>query len=81
MVNHGRSRRYRVSPDAALTMTASSSCERRSSAPILAGCRVPWWGGRPHTWTTVDSHYETLRRDMAALFDKVGITRRTAVAA
>ncbi len=48
--------------------------------PILAGCRVPMRGRRPRTWTAVDGDYETLRRDMVALFNDLGITTRAAAA-
>ena len=41
---------------------------------------VPGWGRRLRTWTTVDGHYETLRRDMGAFFGEVGVSRRSAVA-
>jgi hypothetical protein len=78
----GRSRRYQVPPEAARTITALLVLRDHVIDPIVAGCRVPWWGRRPRSWTTVDNHYETLRRDMLALFDEVGISRqRPAVAA
>src|SRR5205085_3396929 len=77
----GRSRRYRVPPDAARTMTALLVLRDHVIGPIMAGCRVPWRGRRPQRWTVVDSHYETIRRDMVALFKEIGITRQTTVAA
>ena len=76
----GRSRRYRVPPDAARTMTALVVLRDHVIGPILAGCRVPLRGRRPNTWTVIDGDYETLRRDMVALFDDLGITTRAAAA-
>jgi hypothetical protein len=77
----GRSRRCRVPPDAARTMTALRVLRDHVIGPILAGCHVPWWGRRPQRWTAIDGHYETLRRDMVARFDEIGITRQKNVAA
>jgi len=76
----GRSRRYRVPPDAARTMTALVVLRDHVIGPILAGCRVPMRGRRPDTWTVIDGDYETLRRDMVALFKDLGITTRAAAA-
>ncbi len=76
----GRSRRYEVPADAARTMTALLVLRDQVIAPILAGCRVPMRGRRPSTWTAVDADYETLRRDMVALFEDLGITTRAAAA-
>jgi len=75
-----RSRRYQVPPDAARTMTALMVLREHVVAPILAGCRVPRRGRTPSTWTAVDGDYETLRRDMIALFDDLGINTRPAAA-
>jgi len=80
VVKPGRSRRYRVPPAAARTMSALMVLRDQVIAPILAGCRVPRRGARPSIWTAIDGDYETLRRDMVALFDDLGITTRAAAA-
>jgi hypothetical protein len=80
VVKPGRSRRYQVTPEASRTITALTVLRDQVLGPILAGCRVPRRGRPPATWTSVDTHYETLRRDVVALFDDIGITRRHAVA-
>jgi hypothetical protein len=77
----GRSQRYHVPPEAARTITAPGVLREHVLAPILAGCRVPRRGRPPAVWTSPDDRYETLRRDMVALFDEVGITRQRSVAA
>ena len=76
VATRGRSRRYHVPPDATRAITALLVLRDHVIAPIVAGCRVPMRGGRPRSWTTVDNHYETLRRDMVALFYEVGISRQ-----
>ncbi len=81
VVKPGRSRRYHVPPHAARTLSALTVLRDHVLAPVIAGCRVPRRGRPPATWTSIDTHYETLRRDMVALFDDIGITRRPAVAA
>jgi len=80
VVKPGRSRRYQVPPDAARTMTALVVLRDQVIGPILAGCRVPMRGRRPTTWTAIDADYETLRRDMVALFHDLGITTGAAAA-
>lgn len=77
----GRSRRYHVPPHASRTITALTVLRDQVLGPILAGCRVPRRGRPPATWSSIDARYETLRRDMVALFEDVGITRARAVAA
>jgi hypothetical protein len=77
----GRSRRYNVPPEAARTMTALTVLREQVVAPIVAGCRVPRQGRPPAAWTTIDRRYETLRRDMVALFDELGLTRQAVIAA
>jgi hypothetical protein len=77
----GSSHRYHVPPEAARTITALTVLREHVLAPMLAGCRVPRRGRPPATWTSLDDRYETLRRDMVALFDEVGITRQRSVAA
>jgi hypothetical protein len=74
------SRRYRVPPEASRTMTALTVLREHVIGPIIAGCRVPRRGRPPTTWTPLDRHYETLRRDMVALFDEVHIAHAAAAA-
>lgn len=81
VVKPGRSRRYHVPPEASRTITALTVLRDQVLGPILAGCRVPRRGRPPATWTAIDAHYETLRREIVALFDDVGIARQPAVAA
>lgn len=81
VVKPGRSRRYHVPPEASRTITALTVLRDQVLAPILAGCRVPRRGRPPATWTPLDNHYETLRRDMVKLFDEVGIIQERSVAA
>jgi hypothetical protein len=62
-------------------MTALTVLREQVVAPIVAGCRVPRQGRPPAAWTTIDRRYETLRRDMVALFDELGLTRQAVIAA
>jgi hypothetical protein len=73
VVKPGRSRRYHAPPQALRTITALLVLREQVIRPILAGVRVPSRGRKPATWTRTDQHYETLRRDMKALFDDLGI--------
>jgi hypothetical protein len=72
-VNAGRSRRYHTPPDALRTITALLVLRDQVLRPILAGIRVPRLGRKPATWTRTDQHYETLRIEMNALFNDLGI--------
>ena len=74
------SRRYEVPPQASRTITALTVLRDHVIAPIVAGCRVPRRGRPPTTWTPLDRHYETLRRDMVALLDEVHIIHGPAAA-
>jgi hypothetical protein len=76
----GRSHRYYLSPSAARTITNLQALRDQVIGPILAGVRVPRRGRPPTTWTRIDRDYETLRRDMHALFTDLGITTTTAAA-
>jgi hypothetical protein len=73
VVKPGRSRRYHAPPEALRAITALLVLRDQVIGPLLAGVRVPRWGRQPATWTRTDQHYETLRRDMKALFDDLGI--------
>jgi len=41
--------------------------------PILAGTAKPKMGRKPKTWSAIDEHYETVRKDMQTLFEDVGL--------
>jgi hypothetical protein len=69
----GRSRRYHAPPQALRTIAALLVLREQVIEPLLAGARVPRRGRKPATWTRTDQHYETLRRDMHALFNDLGI--------
>jgi hypothetical protein len=69
----GRTRRYRVPPQAARTIAALLALRNHIIAPILAGIRSPRPGRKPAHWTTIDRDYETLRAGMQTLFNHLGI--------
>jgi hypothetical protein len=71
--NAGAMRRYHAPPEALRTITALLVLRDQVLRPILAGVRVPRRGRKPTTWTRTDQHYETLRIDMNALFNDLGI--------
>ncbi len=78
--NPVRSRRYLTPPAAARTITALLTLRDQVIGPILAGVRSPRRGAKPAIWTRVDQQYETLRIDMQALFQHLGITAHAAAA-
>jgi len=41
--------------------------------PILAGTAAPKVGHKPKGYTAVDAHYESLRKEMLALFADLGL--------
>jgi hypothetical protein len=69
----GRSRRYRVPPQAARTIAALLTLRDQVIGPILAGVRSPRMGRKPAVWTRVDRDYEALRIGMQTLFHDLGI--------
>jgi hypothetical protein len=77
----GRSRRYRVPPQAARTIAALLALRDQVIGPILAGVRSPRTGRKPAVWTRVERDYETLRIGMQTLFHHLGITPVTLAAA
>jgi hypothetical protein len=77
----GKTRRYRVPPDAARLISALLTLRDHVIAPILAGVRSPRPGRKPKTWTAIDRDYENLRIDMQTLFQHTGIETRTPAAA
>jgi len=81
IIKPGRSRRYRVPPQAARTIAALLALRDQVIGPILAGVRSPRMGRKPAVWTRVDRDYETLRIGMQDLFHDLGITPTAAAAA
>ena len=63
----GRTRRYRVPPRAARTITGLLTLRDQVIAPILAGIHSPRPGRKPTTWTQIDRDYEKIRIDMQTL--------------
>ncbi len=61
-VKVGRSRRYRGPSRRPPPITALTVLREQVLGPILAGCRVVTRGRPLATWTSIGSHYETLRR-------------------
>lgn len=66
-------RRYRATPEGLRTMTALVVLRDHVIKPLLAGVGTPRKAQRPATWTRIDSHYETLRLNMRALFHDLGV--------
>jgi hypothetical protein len=81
VVKPGRTRRYHVPPEAARAIAALTVLRDQVIAPILAGVRKPGPGRPPATRTPVDRDYQTLRADMWALFDDLGVIAATPAAA
>ena len=66
-------RRYCV-PQAALPILAALVILREKVLkPILAGVGKPRVGRKPKNWSTLDQHYESIRRDLFTLFRDLGI--------
>lgn len=76
----GRSRRYRIPPEAARTIAALLTLRDQVIAPILAGMHSPRMGRKPKVWTAVDRDYEQIRIDMQALFGHLGLSTVAAAA-
>ena len=69
----GRTRRYRVPPQAARTIAALLTLRDQVITPILAAVRSPRMGRKPAHWTRVDRDYERIRIDMQTLFNDLAI--------
>jgi hypothetical protein len=76
-----RTRRYRITPDAARTIAALLALRDHVIAPVIAGVRSPRRGRKPAHWTAIDRDYETLHIGMQVLFHDLGITTPAAAAA
>ena len=73
VVKPDHSRRYRIEPDAARTMSALGVLRDHVITPILAGIGRPRHGRKPTHWTKIDQDYQTLRLDMRTLFADLGL--------
>ena len=80
VIKPGRTRRYHVPDVAARTITALLTLRDKVIAPLTAGIRIPRRGRPPNTWTKIDRHYETLRRQMQTLLNDLGITTKATAA-
>jgi hypothetical protein len=80
IVKPGRTRRYKIPPHAARTITALLTLRDQVIGPILAGVRSPRMGRKPATWTNIDRDYEQIRIHMQTLFHHLGITTNTTAA-
>jgi hypothetical protein len=70
--DRGTARPNQIPDDAARTLSAILTLRDRVIAPVLAGVRKPV--GRPrNTYTRIDRDYDTLRTNMRAPFNDLGI--------
>ena len=69
----GSSRRYQAPPDGLRTIAALVVLRDKVTKPIFAGTAKPKMGRKPKTWSAIDEHYETVRKDMQTLFEDVGL--------
>jgi len=69
----GSSRRYHAPPEGLRTIAALVVLRDKVIKPILAGTAKPKMGRKPKTWRPIDEHYETVRKDMQALFADLGL--------
>ena len=69
----GSSRRYQVPPDGLRTIAALVVLRDKVIKPLLAGTAKPKMGRKPKAWSPIDTHYETVRKDMQTLFEDLGL--------
>lgn len=69
----GKSRRYRAPPQALRDIAALVLLRDRVIRPILAGAALAKRGRKPTNWSTIDSHYEAICKNMVTLFEDLGI--------
>jgi hypothetical protein len=80
VIKPGRTRRYHVPGDAARTITALLTVRDKVIAPLITGIRTPRRGRPPKHWTNVDRDYETLRRNVQTLLNRLGIATNATAA-
>jgi hypothetical protein len=69
----GRTRRYHLPIEAMRTIVAITALRDQVIQPLLGGIHSPRPTLQRGNWTAVEHHYETLRQDMHALFENLGI--------
>jgi len=69
----GSSRRYQAPPDGLRTIAALVDLRDKVIKPMLAGTAKPKMGRKPKTWTAIDEHDETVRKDMQTLVEDLGL--------
>jgi hypothetical protein len=69
----GSSRRYQVPSEGLRTIAALVVLREQVIKPILAGTAKPKMGRKPKTWSAIDAHYETIRKEMQTLFKDLGL--------
>lgn len=67
------SRRYRLTADGARTIATLVVLREQVIKPILAGTAAPKRGRKPSTYTSIDAHYDSVRKEMSALFADLGL--------
>jgi len=67
------SRRYTIPPQAIRTIAALVILREKVLRPILAGVGKPKIGRRPKNWSSIDEHYEAIRRSMFTLMEDLRI--------
>jgi len=67
------SRRYTIPPQAIRTIAALVILREKVLRPILAGVGKPKIGRRPKNWSSIDEHYEAIRRSMFTLMQDLRI--------
>ena len=67
------SRRYQAPPEGLRTIAALVVLRDKVIKPMLAGTAKPKMGRKPKTWSPIDEHYETVRKDMQTLFTDLGL--------
>jgi hypothetical protein len=66
-------RRYQVPPEGLRTIAALVILREQVLNPLLAGTAQPKMGRKPKTRRPIDTHYETIRRDLRVLFADLGL--------
>lgn len=69
----GKSRRYKVPPQALRIIAALVLLREKVIRPILAGTVQNRVGRKPKNWSPLDTHYQAIRKDMLTLFEDLGI--------
>jgi hypothetical protein len=67
------SRRYRVTDDGVRIIAALVVLRDQVIKPLLAGSTARKVGRKPKGYTAVDAHYDSLRKEMLALFADLGL--------